>query len=60
MERETTNEHLPDPDFDYDDEEEDNDEPNVWCCYSCGKVEGRNPGGFGCPRCGSIMEPDYI
>lgn len=47
--------------FDGDpDHEDDSAEPDCWACYSCGKVEGRRPVGCMCPRCGSIMEEDYL
>jgi len=44
----------------YDFEEDDNREPDVYACYGCGTTASKDPGGWGCPKCGAIMEPEYF
>lgn len=48
-----------DDDFYFDDDEEEQGEPDYYYCYGCGKSTLNDPGGWGCPRCGAIMEPEY-
>lgn len=50
------------PDFGsmYDDDTDD-DAINCWVCTSCGKVESKRPSfGGQCPRCGCIMEEEFL
>jgi rubrerythrin len=51
-------EDLPEPDFDYDDED-DESLPVFWCSC-CNHTCVENPGGWGCPKCGSIMEEYFL
>lgn len=48
--------------YPYDDsEDEDEDAINCWVCNSCGKVESERPAWGGqCPRCGCVMEEEYL
>jgi len=56
-----TNEDLKEPDFEEDDFDNDGpQEPDYWYCSCCGTSVGKNPGGWGCPKCGSIMEEGYF
>lgn len=43
------------------DDDTDDDAINCWVCNSCGKIESvRPPWGGQCPRCGCVMEEDFI
>ena len=54
------NEHLPEPaDFESDDDEESG-APDYYYCLCCGHSCADDPGGWGCPKCGAIMEGDYF
>lgn len=55
-----TNNELPEPDEWEDDEDWEYDEPDYWYCIGCGTSTGTDPGGWGCPHCGAIMEPEYF
>lgn len=51
------------PEEDYIDEDINDDDPtdpDYWYCSSCGKTTSQNPGGWGCPRCGAIMEGEWF
>ena len=48
---------------DFEDDDPFNDgsqEPDYWYCCGCRTAVGKNPGGWGCPNCGSVMEGEYF
>lgn len=65
---EKPNENLQDPDDDFSDMDDEDDtpdfndpgEPDYYWCSCCNATTSRNPGGWGCPRCGAIMEEEYF
>lgn len=49
------NYELPEPDDDFGDDYA----PDYYLCNSCGYNCVENHGGWGCPRCTALMEPQY-